>query len=103
MPHMMVGLGSKVKGQKLPGSTHDPVATTPSEAQALLEKQLIEEGPRPCLLLGYWPQLPLNVAQGGSLGTRAECTVTSILPCLALQPFLWAEGSDISPDNFSRR
>lgn len=50
---MMVGLGNKVKGQKLPGPTHAPVMTTPSEAQALLEKWLSEEGPRPCLLLGY--------------------------------------------------
>lgn len=83
----MVGLDNKVTAQKLLGPNPSPVVPTPSEAQALLEKLLTGEGPDPvfCLATGHsCPQMQLKVG----LGTRAECTVTSILLCLALQPFL---------------
>ena len=63
---MMVGPGNKEKDQRLLGPHPCPIAAAPSEAQALLGKLLSEEGPGPCLLLGHWSQLPLDVAQGGS-------------------------------------
>lgn len=58
----MGGPGNKGKDQRLLG----PIASPPLEAQALLGKLPSEQGPGSCLLLGRWPELALDVAQGGS-------------------------------------